>query len=111
MTDLATARIERETGMAAALDHAESEVPDWAAVALAFVHKYARSHRQFIAEDCIEAAVEWGLAVPVPKAFGPVFRSAARVGIVTKIGYVQSARRHLSPTPLWSSNVFKDPQI
>lgn len=107
MPDLATAHAAAQAGMEQALRHAERESPDWAAVALAFVHKYARTHRTFVAEDCVAAAVEWGLACAQTKAYGPVLRSAARLGIITKIGYVPSRNRHCSPTVQWMSNVYK----
>lgn len=108
MTNLSAAILARDSGMAQALGHAEREAPDWGSVALAFVHKYARSHAQFVAEDCIAAAIAWGLASPVPKAWGPVFRRAARLGIITRVGYEPSKRRHCSPTPLWHSNVYRE---
>jgi hypothetical protein len=37
-----------------------------------------------------------------------IFRRAAKDGIIVRIGYGTSLRRHLSATPLWSSAIYKD---
>jgi hypothetical protein len=107
MRGLDAAIAERDAGIARAAASAERAHPRWCDMALAFLHRYARSHREFLAEDCTAAAVAWGLAMPSQQAFGGVYQRAARLGMITKIGYAPSKRRHLSPAPVWASNVFK----
>lgn len=91
-------------GMDRALKHAEDEVPGWGEVALLYLKRYAREHRQFTALEVRQSAKEWGLVEPpTPKAFGSVFQKAARLGVIRKIGYAPHAERHASPTVLWAS--------
>ncbi len=106
MTDLSLAIRERDAGIARSAGHAEAIDHTFAAVAYQFLHKYAREHETFIAEEVVAAAVAWGLQVSVPKAFGSVFIRAARNGLIVKDGYAPSNARHRSPTVRWSSNVY-----
>jgi hypothetical protein len=107
LVDLAHARALADAGMTAALDHADDVEHQWAATAFMWIAKYAREHATFVAEECIAAAVEWGLANPVPKAWGGVFQRARKAEIIKRIGFAPSKNRHLSPTVLWQSNVYK----
>src|SRR5947209_7702819 len=64
----------------------------------------AQAHRKFISAECTQAAAAAGVTVPTdPRAWGAPFRRAARDGIIRRIGYGPSLRRHLAPTPLWES--------
>jgi hypothetical protein len=106
VTDAATAARERDAGIAAALEHAEAERPQWSDVAIMFLTRYARNHATFISEDVTAAAAEFGLRTVQPKAWGAVFLTAARGGIIVKAGYGISNRRHRSPTPRWQSQIY-----
>lgn len=110
MTNLAQAIAERDTGMRDALSHAESVMPTWGDVALLYLQAYARAHREFIAEDVVEYAASRGLNTAQPKAWGAVFQNAARRADITRRGYAPSRKRHLSPTVLWASQIYREPQ-
>jgi hypothetical protein len=101
--DFSAARRERDAGMTRAADHAEREHEGWQALAYAHIVTYARTHAQFVSEECTSAAT-----IPAPpdtRAWGHPFRMAAKDGVIVRDGYGISARRHLSPTPLWRSTI------
>lgn len=104
--DLDAARAARDAGMAQAAQHAEDLQPKWGDLALARIRAYAAMHAEFISEDCTDWAASQGFTSPAdPRAWGAPFQKAARLGIIRKVGYGVSQRRHLSPTPLWRSLV------
>jgi hypothetical protein len=106
--DAATARAERDAGIANAAAGAEHDAPGWGDLALEWIRSYALTHASFISEECTAASVEWGLVQPAnPKSWGLPFRMAARDGIIKRDGFGVSNRRHCSPTPLWRSQLFK----
>ncbi len=105
--DFAAARADRDAGMSQAFDHAQRVDDTFGQRAEAFIYSYARSHRQFISEECTAAAERVGLVSPADsRAWGAPFQRAARNGVIRKAGYGISQRRHLSPTPLWQSLVY-----
>ena len=106
MIDLVDAMLARDEGMARALEHAEDVVPTWGQVALAYLVSYARDHLEFISEDVSTYARNRGFADPSPRAWGNVFRTAIRRGIIVPIGYVPSPSRHCSPTPKYRSTSY-----
>lgn len=102
-----TAAAKAEAGIAAALEHTERDALGWSDLALAFLHRHARRHFRFTSEQVADAGREWGLIEPAsPKAWGAVYQRAQRLGIISKVGYGVAYRRHLSPCPLWQSNVY-----
>ena len=106
---MAAAKVQRDEGMAQALDHAERDTPSWGVLALMFLKSYANTHRQFTSFDLRNAAKAWGLVMPpTDKAFGPVFVRAAKEGVIRKAGYAQHPERHASPTVLWDSLIARD---
>lgn len=108
VTDIARARHAAEEGMQRAADHAEEECPGWGDVALRFVERHARAHQRFTAHELRQSAREWGLVMPPSdKAFGQVFRTAAKQGIIRKAGYAPHPERHASPTVLWESMLYR----
>lgn len=107
MTDLFTyARRERDIGMTRAGDAAERNECGWSDRAYQWICRYARENQQFISEDCTSAAAAVGLVSPADsRAWGGPFKKASRNGIIVRTGFGVSKRRHLSPTPLWQSQV------
>lgn len=94
---------ERVAAMETIATHAEENHPGWKAEAAEFVRLYAKTHAEFISEDCTDFAYANGLARPHdPRAFGQVYRDAAKKGIIKKAGYGRSLKR-ASPTVLWRS--------
>jgi hypothetical protein len=109
MSDLfefAQAKAERDTGIQQAIDHADAEQPGWSTEAYSFLLSYARKHKTFISEQCTDAALLAGVPPPPDlRAWGHPFRRAAKAGVIVRAGFGISARRHLSPTPLWESKI------
>ena len=97
----------RDAGIAAALEHSESENVGWAGVAMACLHRYARTHREFTSEQCTAAADTFGLVTAQPKAWGAIYAKAARLGIISPGGIGRSLKRHHSVCILWKSNVYR----
>lgn len=100
------AATQRDRGIRQAIEHAETVVPDWSEIAYRWIVQYAREHRgqRFISEDVTDAAREAGISSPTDsRAWGHPFRKAAKAGIIKRVGYGVSARRHLSPTPMWEA--------
>lgn len=101
-----TARAERDAGIQRAAQHAEEASPRWGDLALDRIRAYATNHAEFISEECTDWAAAQGFTSPAdPRAWGAPFQKAAKLGIIRKVGYGISQRRHLSPTPLWQSLV------
>lgn len=95
----------RDAGMAQAHDHAEEVDTTWPQRAYAHLLEYAHSHAQFISHDVTD-----GCPSPTTqKAWGAIFTKAVREGVIEKIGYGISDRRHCSPTPLWQSRMQQIP--
>ena len=111
MTDIfdwANALAEREAGMKQAAEHAEAIEPGWHDAAYQWVRKYAQHNRRFISEHCTAWAAEQGFRSPTdPRSWGAVFKRASKDGIIVRVGYGTSLRRHCSPTPLWESAIYK----
>lgn len=104
----AEARQEREAGMQIAADNADAHCIGWTDEAYQWIRRYAQQNHRFISEHCTAWAAEQGFRSPTdPRAWGHPFRRAAKDGIVVRVGYATSLRRHLSPTILWESAIFK----
>lgn len=101
------ARAARDEGMAAALAHAQEVDESWPERAFRHLIDYAETHDTFISHDVTE-----GLPSPTDdRSWGPIFKRAAKVGIIKRAGFGVSHRRHLSPTILWQSCTFRgDPR-
>jgi hypothetical protein len=98
------AQAARDRGMTQAIEHAERIDDTFGERAYAWIVSYAQTHRQFISEQCTAAAAAAGIVSPADdRAWGAPFHRAARAGVIRKIGFGVSQRRHLSPTPLWAS--------
>ena len=106
--EYAAAKAERDTAMASVAAHADEACHRWSVLAYQWILTYALAHREFISEDCTAAADAAGIPKPPnTKAWGGPFMRAARQGIIVRIGYGVSKRRHLSPTPLWASQTYR----
>lgn len=101
------AALKRDTGMALAEDKANREKQDWSGDALFALEKYCVAHPddKFLAED-VRAwgeALEFVSAPANSRAWGAVFRRAASIGIIRKVGYGPAASSNLSPKCLWKA--------
>lgn len=105
--DFEQARQLRDAGMQQAINHAERIDDEWPERAYGFLYRFALSHGEFISETLTDEAIQLGYGSPADaRAWGAIFAKAARAGVIQRIGYGVSARRHCSPTPLWRSLVF-----
>jgi hypothetical protein len=106
--ELAESKAQRDAGMKLAADHAEEVSPGWSEAAYQWLRRYANLHSRFISEHCTSWAAEQGFSSPAdPRAWGAVFKRASKEGIIVRVGYGTSLRRHCSPTPLWHSEIYK----
>lgn len=102
--EFSVARRARDAGMAQALAHAERVNDGWADIAAAALLIYARTHARFTAYDFRQAYHAAGKpAPPTDKAFGSIFKQAAKDGVIERIGYQPHPERHASPTVAWRS--------
>jgi hypothetical protein len=104
--DILQARFERDAGMQQALEHAEDVTPDWGELAYQFLTTFAMNATgPFISEDVSDAAKLDPTFPPPPtdRAWGPIYRRAARDGWIRQVGTGRSRRRHASICPMWAA--------
>lgn len=95
------ARIRRDDGIQRAADHADDA---WRERAIGYVRLHAAVHAEFLAEDVRAVAEHDGLPPPPDgRAWGSVMQTAARRGIVKRVGYAPARSSNLSPKVLWGS--------
>jgi len=102
------ATVARDVGMKQAVDHANEAVSGWSDEAYRWLHRYAKTHKQFISEHATAWAAEQGFVsdtISKKRAWGQVFRRGAKEGIIVRVGHGTSLRRHRSPCPLWESAI------
>ena len=95
-----------ETGMALAEERANNHKWGWSDDALHGLEMYCLAHSddQFLAEQVREWVEEMGV-VDAPeneRAWGAVFKRAARLGIIHRVGYAPSKSSNLAPKCLWA---------
>lgn len=102
-----TAELRRDAGIARAAAHADRVCPNWTDTAFDMLATYCRIYgpgHEFHCESLRERAEGHGV-VPEPpdgRAWGNVFRRAAREGLIRKTGrYVLAKSSNLSPKPVW----------
>jgi hypothetical protein len=104
--NLDQARAERDAGMEQALDHAERVTDNWGEIAYQFLTSFAmNASGNFISEDVSAAAAQDPEfpAPPTDRAWGPIYKRAAKDGWIKQVGIGRSRRRHASICPLWSA--------
>jgi hypothetical protein len=107
MTDVQEAERRRDTGMKRSTDHANRERPNWSLQAAHALYAYCQEHKgeQFLCES-VRAWSEAKMLVsepPTSKAWGSIFKEAAKAGTVCKVGYAPSKSSNLSPKTLWEA--------
>ena len=104
------ARAARDQGMALALDKAEREHEGWSSIALNFLRKYAAENAEFPGYFVTMAS---GLDPEFPqpgneKAWGSVWRKAAKLGIVRDSGKTMPhPKRHACKAIVWKSLLYR----
>lgn len=82
-----------EAGNAAA-DKAEQQDPEFKVKALEFIVGYIRQQGEATGESATLAAVLAGIKPHDQRAFGPVYQTAIKRGLIRVIGYVPRVRGH-----------------
>lgn len=103
--DFQTARTARDAGMQQAIQHAEELHPKWGDQAYDFLCEFAKRHASFISED-VSDATKLDPAFPQPptdRAWGSIYRRAAKDRLIVQDGLGRSRRRHASICPRWRS--------
>ena len=97
-----------DLGMARALTATMAADPEWADRAFAHLEQYAREHEAFISEDVSDASRDAGMPQPrTDRAWGAIYRRAAKAGVIVQDGSGRSRRRHGSICPRWRSLIFE----
>ncbi|WLA80343.1 hypothetical protein QIH87_50165 (plasmid) [Bradyrhizobium elkanii] len=98
----------RDAGMQQAAQHADEVEPGWSERAYTFLIGYARTHSDFISEDVSDAAIAAGEPQPPTlRAWGQIYRRAAKNDAILMTGMGRSRRRNASVCPRWSSLIYK----
>ena len=96
-----------DTGMALAEEKANNQKWGWSDDALHGIETYCIAHSddQFLAEQVREWAEGMGIVDKAEneRAWGAVFKRAARLGVIKRIGYAPSKSSNLAPKCLWSA--------
>lgn len=97
--DMKAARAARDSGIQQAADHAEEVHPDWGDLAYEALRLYAAGKRAsgvtFTSEDVRSSIAAAGVPEPPHlRAWGSVFKRAARAGLIVKAGIVESRAAH-----------------
>lgn len=96
------ARARRDDGIARAGEHAGHA---WKRGARGYLLEYVATHTgPFLAEDVRGYAEARGFEIPPDgRAWGAVFRSAARDNVIRKVGYAPAKSSNLSPKVQWTA--------
>jgi len=97
----------RDTGMAQAVDHADRVNSEWSIRAAHALYDYCQAHRgqNFLCEDMRRWAEAKMLVSEPPsnKAWGSIFKEAAKAGTLRKVGFAAAKSSNLSPKTLWAA--------
>lgn len=89
----AARRLGAEAGEACA-DKAETTTPEFRERALDFIVNFVRQEGQATGENATRAAVLAGIKPHDERAFGPVYLTAIRRGLIRVVGYAPRVRGH-----------------
>ena len=105
MSPRQAAEARRDTGMALAEDKANLDQPSWSDDALFALERYLLAHPddKFLAEEVRTWSENLGFVDPPEnaRAWGAVFRRAAGMRMIRKVGYAPAASSNCSPKCLW----------
>jgi hypothetical protein len=93
----------RDVGIKLSKDNADSESDNWSERAYAFLLNYTKSNTEFMAEDVRNASLGIVPEPPSNRAWGSVFVTAKKNGLLKRIGYscVRNPKAHRTPATLW----------
>jgi hypothetical protein len=105
--NLTQAENRRDVGINRAVNRADRDNPQWSEDAMHALEMYCKAHpdAQFLGEQ-VRAWGE-GLELVEPpadgRAWGAVFRRAASLGIIRRVGYAPAMSSNLAPKCLWGA--------
>lgn len=102
--DRKAGQAEARAGAQEASDHAEAKTDqEWSAKAFKFLNEYIKTVGRFMAEDLRRASTDQVPEPPSLRAWGHIVGKAARVGLITRIGYekVKNRKAHATPAAVW----------
>ena len=93
----------KEQGAAAAVVHADGVHLEWSDYAISLLEEFARGRETFSSDDFRQQVAGVLPDPPSLNAFGGLFISASRSGIIEHVGYVKSQRAsaHSRVVGLW----------
>lgn len=94
LLDLATAETLRDRGMLQVAQHAEAHRPNFGDDARAFVLRYLEQHGPTSSEVLTAACLKAGISPPDDRAFGPVYLTLSRRGLIERVGSCKRRRGH-----------------
>ena len=101
----ADAQRKADEGMTRAVEHADRVEPAWSERALDALWAYHLNHDEFTAEDAREKMHAAGLPYPPDgRAWGAVFKRAASLGWISRIGYAPRRCGNMTPTIIWATD-------
>lgn len=97
----------RDKGMKRAVDHADAVEEGWSERAMRALRIYCRYHKgkSFLSEDVRDWAETKGyISIPPDaRSWGAIFQTAAKAGVIWRIGYSPAKSSNLSPKCLWAA--------
>lgn len=97
--DLLAARVRRDIGINRAEDHQEAVVTGWVEDTARLLTEWAAARGPFLAEDFRASNIYE--KPEESRAFGAVFRYAAKRNWIRRLGYAPAKSSNLSPKCLW----------
>ena len=106
----------RDAGMKLASDHADAVSREWCSRARIFFNEFLLSHdEKFLSEDVRAYAhnVKGFEFPPDSRAWGTIFREAAKAGRIKRLGYepCRDPISHRSPNSVWIKVKIEEDQI
>lgn len=96
-----------ESAIQQCAEKADKTSPDFSKKALSFLKVYAHKHDVFGSEEVVFAAYKRGIEPHDFRAWGWVFRKAAKAGYIERSPFIYKRRfGHGAPSQAWESLVF-----
>lgn len=103
--NLTQAETRRDVGMHRAVSRADRDQPQWSDDAMHALEMYCKAHpeAQFLGEQVRAWGEQLELVDPPAdgRAWGAVFRKAASLGVIRRVGYAPALSSNLSAKCLW----------
>lgn len=102
--DIFQARQARDKGMKRAVDHANRANVDWGDKVYALLKDFVRRYSgPFLFEDFRNSIAGLVPEPPHKRAYGSVAAKAARLGLITRVGYsqVKNVKAHCAMSTVW----------